>query len=181
MVNIGLLRDLQRDWAEDLCRHFFPNGKKVGNEWKIADTTGASGNSLAIHLTGDKAGLWIDRATDEGGGFVKLLSANRNLTLIQAVEEIERVLGVSLRSDSFLGVRLQQSPGVSRAHKAVIAPWTGLPYHMSPEESRRAYQAARALNGTAEQIEQIADWRGLRPEIIRSLILDWPSGSRVLI
>jgi hypothetical protein len=105
MINCNLLRDLERDRTEDLCRHFFPNGKKVGNEWKIADTTGASGNSLGIQLTGPNAGLWHDRATGDGGDFVNLLCANRNLTFPQAVEEFELALGVSLRSGN------QELPG----------------------------------------------------------------------
>jgi twinkle protein len=176
MINCDLLREWERTRAEDLCRRFFPNGKKVGTEWKIADTTGAPGNSLAIQLAGAKPGLWHDWATGEGGDFIELLRANRNLTFPQAVEEIEQALGISLLVDSLPGGRPPQSAGVSQPKRPVIAPWTGLPYHMTPEESRRAYQAARALNRTAEQIDQIADWRGLRPEIIRSLILDCALG-----
>jgi Toprim-like len=175
MINLDLLRELERDRTEDLCRWFFPNGRKVGNEWRIADTTGAPGNSLGIKLTVPNAGLWQDRATGEGGDFVKLLCANRNLTFSQAVEEIERAFGIALRSD-FLPSRVSapQSPDRNRSHKA--APWTGLPYHMTPQEICRAQKAIRALNGDAEAIQRIADWRELKPETIRSLTLDCALG-----
>jgi hypothetical protein len=174
VINCDLLRELERNRAEDLCRWFFPNGRKVGNEWRIADTTGAPGNSLGIQLTGPKAGLWQDRATGDGGDFVKLLCANRNLKFLEAVEEIERAFGIGLRVDSLPGV--QQSPSMSRTHGPVIPPWTGLPYYMTPQENRRAQEAVRALNGDAEAIQRIADWRELRPEMIRSLALDCALG-----
>lgn len=96
MINFDLLREIIRNRTEELCSCFFPNGKKAANEWKIADVSGAPGNSLAIQLTGNKAGLWRDRATDEGGDFIDLLCASRNLTLIEAAQEIGRVLGANL-------------------------------------------------------------------------------------
>jgi len=97
MVNSDLLRAFERDRAEELCRRFFPNGKKVSNEWKLADVSGTPGNSLGVQLVGPKAGLWQDRATGDGGSLVNLISANRKLTFVQAVEEIERTFGVNLR------------------------------------------------------------------------------------
>jgi hypothetical protein len=83
---------------EFFCRHFFPEGRRVGDEWKIGDISGAPGESLGIQLTGQKAGLYHDWATGEGGDFVKLLRENRNINFIAAVEEIERAIGLSLRS-----------------------------------------------------------------------------------
>src|ERR1700739_3105559 len=97
MVKLDLLRDLVRSRAEELCGHFFPHGKKVGNEWKIGDILGAPGDSLGIQLTGQKAGLYHDRATGEGGDFIKLLRENRNIPFTQAVAEIERAFGMSLQ------------------------------------------------------------------------------------
>jgi hypothetical protein len=58
--------------AESICRHFFPGGKKVLDEWRLADESGGAGNSLGIQLTGNKAGLWHDRATSNGGRLRKL-------------------------------------------------------------------------------------------------------------
>jgi hypothetical protein len=100
MIDCDLLRDLERSRTEELCRRFFPNGRKVCNEWKFADVSGARGNSLGVALAGQNAGLWQDRATGEGGDFVKLLCANRDLTFVQAVEEIERASGVNLHSEN---------------------------------------------------------------------------------
>src|SRR5258708_9354965 len=84
---------------ERLCRELFSFGVRDGAEWKIADTGGAKGESLGICLTAEKAGVWHDRATGEGGPFVELLMANRNLPFPQAVEVIERCLGVNLQAE----------------------------------------------------------------------------------
>jgi hypothetical protein len=98
MIDLDLLRDLVRSRAEELCGHFFPHGKKEGNEWKIGDISGTPGESLGIQLTGQKAGLYHDRATGEGGDFITLLRENRNITFPQAIAEIERAFGKSLQS-----------------------------------------------------------------------------------
>ena len=46
------------------------------HEARVADTSGAAGESLSIALTGADAGLWKDFATDEGGDLIGLYMAN---------------------------------------------------------------------------------------------------------
>jgi hypothetical protein len=177
MIDTDRLRESQRTRTEGLCRHYFPLGKKNGGEWKIGDITGAPGDSLGIQLTGPKAGLWHDRATGQGGDFIELLRANRNLTFQEAVEEVERALGVSLRMDSLPGMR--SAPAVSPIPSPVvpvIPAWTGLPYHMTPKESRRCYAAAKALGDSPGKIQSIAEWRFLKSETVWSLVLDCALG-----
>jgi hypothetical protein len=96
MINSDLLVAFEREHAEELCRHFFPRGKKVGNEWHLGDVSGMPGDSLRVELTGAKAGLWHDFATGEGGNFIKLLCANRGLTASEVVREIDQTFRVSL-------------------------------------------------------------------------------------
>src|SRR5262245_17846021 len=97
MIDTDRLNDVIQSRTEELCRHFFDNGKKMRSEWKIADVTGAKGDSLGIQLTGPKAGLWHDRATGEGGGFVMLLAKNRGVSFPEAVALIENALGINLQ------------------------------------------------------------------------------------
>jgi hypothetical protein len=69
--------------AEAFCRHFFPEGRKQGNYWKIADTSGATGQSLHIRLNehgGRKAGNWVDEASGEFGDLIDLLHENTGNT-----------------------------------------------------------------------------------------------------
>jgi hypothetical protein len=48
MIDGNRLNEVVRSNIETLCRHFFPTGHKDGGEWKIADVSGAKGNSLGI-------------------------------------------------------------------------------------------------------------------------------------
>lgn len=62
--------------TEAFCRHWFPEGRKVGNYWQMADVSGAKGRSLAVRLRshgGRQAGKWTDNATGEHGDLLDLL------------------------------------------------------------------------------------------------------------
>ncbi|WP_196297822.1 hypothetical protein, partial [Xanthomonas albilineans] len=48
---------------ESVLTTVFPAGKKRGTTFFIGDTRGNAGDSLEVVLAGEKAGLWIDRAT----------------------------------------------------------------------------------------------------------------------
>ena len=70
-LSIGLARH-----AEAFCRHWFPEGRKVGNYWQMADVSGAKGRSLAVRLRSHgnrQAGKWTDNATGEYGDLLDLL------------------------------------------------------------------------------------------------------------
>ncbi|CAJ0885356.1 hypothetical protein K6V71_16090 [Cupriavidus gilardii] len=57
----------------------FPAGKKRGGKFLVGDVLGSPGDSLEIVLTGDKAGLWTDRATGDGGDIFTLIAAHLRL------------------------------------------------------------------------------------------------------
>lgn len=62
--------------AEAFCRHYFPDGCRVGNYWQMADVSGAKGRSLTIRLRGHgerRPGKWSDHATGEHGDLLDLL------------------------------------------------------------------------------------------------------------
>jgi len=98
------LKEFERNRAEDICKHFFPHGRRVGNEWKFGDVsgvpgTGTDGGSLGVQLEGNKAGLWRDRATGAGGRLRNLIAQSRGITDEAAVDEIERAFGLSFRAN----------------------------------------------------------------------------------
>jgi hypothetical protein len=68
-------REYVRSHILELCEHFFPKGQKSGQGWRIGDVTGEEGGSLEIALAPhEKAGLWLDHATNnEKGDFFNLL------------------------------------------------------------------------------------------------------------
>ena len=45
----------------------FPAGRKRRGKFLIGDVLGSPGDSLEVVLTGEKAGLWTDRANNTGG------------------------------------------------------------------------------------------------------------------
>ncbi|RUQ96565.1 bifunctional DNA primase/helicase [Legionella septentrionalis] len=81
--------------AEEVARYLLPNGKKIGNEWRVGSIDGESGKSLGVHLTGEKAGIWSDFATGDGGDLLNLWVQKRNLTNYEAMKEASSYLGIS--------------------------------------------------------------------------------------
>jgi putative DNA primase/helicase len=67
----------------------FPAGKKRKGLFLIGDVLGSPGDSLEVVLTGDKAGLWTDRATGDGGDLFDLIAAARG---IDPVADFPRLL-----------------------------------------------------------------------------------------
>ncbi|CAK0773810.1 hypothetical protein CCP4SC76_5790001 [Gammaproteobacteria bacterium] len=57
----------------------FPAGKVKRGQFTIGNLDGSPGDSLEVVLTGAKAGLWIDRATNESGDIFDLLAAHWHL------------------------------------------------------------------------------------------------------
>lgn len=83
--------------AESFCRHYFPQGHKQGNYWRIGNTSGAAGQSLAVRLQaqdGRKAGGWCDFATGEFGDLIDLLHVMRGAgSLKDTLVEAQNFLG----------------------------------------------------------------------------------------
>ncbi|MEF8732768.1 MAG: phage/plasmid primase, P4 family [Candidatus Accumulibacter meliphilus] len=64
---------------ESVLRHLFTAGEIRGERFTIGDVLGNPGRSLEVVLDGDKAGLWTDRATGEGGDIFDLIARQRGL------------------------------------------------------------------------------------------------------
>jgi hypothetical protein len=61
--------------APALAAELFPRGRKDGPEWRVGSLAGEAGQSLAVRLTGAKAGVWQDFASGEGGDALDLAAA----------------------------------------------------------------------------------------------------------
>jgi hypothetical protein len=72
------LNDLLSAHTEEVCRELMPNGKKHGHQWVIGSVAGEAGDSMAVELTGPKAGLWFDHAANEGGDLLNLVQKALN-------------------------------------------------------------------------------------------------------
>ena len=85
------------DRLPEALAYLFPNGKHRGKQFVVGDLQGNAGKSLVVDLQGQKAGMWIDFATSEGGDVLDLwaqangMDSQRNFP--QVMESIARWLG----------------------------------------------------------------------------------------
>jgi twinkle protein len=93
-MDITEIKQRLSDRAKSVAEYLLPNGKKEGNEWRAGDVHGSAGRSLGVHLEGDKAGIWSDFATGEGGDLLDLWAAARGVTLAEAITEAKAWLGI---------------------------------------------------------------------------------------
>lgn len=103
--------------AEDVARYLLPNGKKIGAEWRAGSTGGESGESLGVHLSGEKSGVWSDFATGDRGDLLDLWAAVRNLTLSAAISDACEYLVVYLNRNSRL---ISPQTSLSRYKKQLL-------------------------------------------------------------
>jgi twinkle protein len=80
--------------APSVAEYLLPAGKRKGHEWLAGSVYGEAGDSLGVHLSGDKAGIWSDFAADGGGDLIDLWMATRKMDLPAALDEIRSWLGL---------------------------------------------------------------------------------------
>ena len=80
---------------ESVLRMQFPAGKVSKDKFFIGDVLGSPGRSLEAVLTGEKAGLWTDRASGDGGDIFDLIAGGLALNaqtdfprVLQAVRDL---------------------------------------------------------------------------------------------
>jgi hypothetical protein len=95
-INRDTLKAAICDHVETLCRHYYPNGKRIGNQWVVGNVNGDAGQSLKIELEGEKAGLTYDFATSEGCDFLDLVKKKTGLRFLEAARDIGSVIGINV-------------------------------------------------------------------------------------
>jgi len=93
-MDITAINRMLADRSKSVAEYLLPKGTKDGKEWRAGDVHGSAGRSLGVHLEGDKAGIWSDFATGEGGDLLDLWAAARGVTLAEAIAEAKAWLGV---------------------------------------------------------------------------------------
>ena len=94
-------------------RHLLPAGVIQGSEYCVGGIGGEKGQSLRIHMSGNKAGVWSDFASGESGGdLLDLWAAVRGLQLVDAIDEAR----------SWLGVERPKFVAPTKEYKAPIKP-----------------------------------------------------------
>lgn len=96
-ARLETLRRTLQQRADSLVREIFPAARIHHNQARIGDVSGAPGESMSIELAGDRAGLWTDHATGEGGDLIELWQMSQGYgasKFMDAVGELELHLGL---------------------------------------------------------------------------------------
>ena len=125
--------------AESICRLLLPNGKRQGQEWCIGSIQGEAGNSLKVHLSGSKAGVWRDFAADHGGDLLDLWAAVRGISIGDAIRDAKSRLGI--REPNFEGHRQNN---FTRPTKPKCSKPTGPVLHWLTDERKLSESAIDA-------------------------------------
>lgn len=84
---------------ESVLTFILPAGKFYRNHFVIGDVKGNKGDSLKVELSNDKAGMWHDFATGDGGDIFDLWASCNNLNIItqfpEVINSIKEWLGTS--------------------------------------------------------------------------------------
>lgn len=105
---LDALRATLKARAPDLVREIFPAARIGGNQARIGDAKGSQGESMCIELAGDRAGLWTDHATGEGGDLIDLWCIGEGYDhkgpgFMLAVADLEQHLGLANHAPRSLG------------------------------------------------------------------------------
>jgi len=87
-----------RDTAESWVPQLFPNGRRAGDEWRLADIQGRAprkNGSCVISLKGPHAGDWHEFDGDQGGGPVNTISKASGLDGAALILEAAEIAGVA--------------------------------------------------------------------------------------
>lgn len=91
------IADRLADQLEGLLADLLPQGRKDGVEWRVGSVAGEPGNSLGVHLRGEKRGVWADFAAGIGGDALDLVAAVKDLSLPEAMRWAVNWLGIDDR------------------------------------------------------------------------------------
>jgi len=96
MTDILEIKRALESRAQSVAEHLLPNGiLEGGREWSVGSIHGEAGKSLKVCTKGAKVGVWQDFAEGgEGGDLIDLWQAVRRQTLVEALDDIRRWLGM---------------------------------------------------------------------------------------
>jgi len=95
MTDITQIKIKLADRADDVAKMLLPAGRREGHEWRAGSIDGDKGQSLGVHLTGNKAGVWSDFSTGESGDLIDLWCAVKRVSLVEALDQARAYLGIS--------------------------------------------------------------------------------------
>jgi hypothetical protein len=99
-TQVSHLKRRLAEQAETVCRHYLPNGRRIGRYWAVGDVRNTPGRSMFVRLCGPSsgkgaAGKWTDAATGEHGDLLDVIQeACGLLDFHDVIEEARRFLSL---------------------------------------------------------------------------------------
>lgn len=121
--------------ADRLARELLPHGARSGPEWRVGSLAGEKGQSLAVRMFGERAGIWHDFESGEGGDALGLVAA------VLFNNDIGRALEWSRR---WLGLHAA-SPDELRQHRRQAAEWKEKADKDNTEKAEARRRVAHAM------------------------------------
>ncbi len=75
LIPIDEIASLLGQRIRSLAPELLPGGKQMAHEWRCGSVSGEPGQSLAVHLSGAKAGVWADFSSGDRGDALDLVAA----------------------------------------------------------------------------------------------------------
>lgn len=107
--------------AEAVCAYLLPAGRRHGSEWRVGSADGDAGKSLSVCIRGEKAGVWKDFATGEGGDLLDLFCAVRRIGTAEAMREAKQWAGIRDEPMLIAAPRLFSRPKRPEARRPIDA------------------------------------------------------------
>lgn len=81
--------------SERVCHWLYPNGKIDSGEFCVGSVDGEAGKSLKVRLSGSRAGVWADFASDvDKGDLLDLIAAKNHCSIAHAIKAAKDFLGI---------------------------------------------------------------------------------------
>lgn len=93
-VSIKVLKEMLIQHIPGLLKLWYPNGEFRGSQFRVGDVDGTRGGSLSVELYGERAGLWIDHAEQEGGDILALWQKRYDCSFMEALRAAEQTVNV---------------------------------------------------------------------------------------
>ncbi|MDZ4135606.1 MAG: P-loop ATPase, partial [Paracoccaceae bacterium] len=96
--DLDLIVQRLRDAADDWVPRLFPRGRRLGDEWRLANIRGDAPRkmgSCVITLRGPRAGDWIDFDGNHGGGPISAIEEATGLDGRALIAEAAEIAGVA--------------------------------------------------------------------------------------
>lgn len=95
MGDIIAVKQALKSRVQAVAEMLLPGGKREAQEWRAGSTAGDKGQSLGVHLSGEKAGVWADFSTGETGDLLDLWMAARGVSLTEALDQARAFCGMT--------------------------------------------------------------------------------------